>query len=77
MCQNSMPTAQQVVSMIRDLDGKIEIGMPGFRLKDYRKFKNNSKRLRRALENLVHSLYGLEAAQSTKIVEQLASGLLA
>jgi len=77
ICQNSMPTEQQVVSMIRDLDGKTEIGTPGFRLKGYRKFKNNSKRLRQALENLVHSLYGLEAAQSTKIVEQLACGLLA
>lgn len=77
MCQKSMPTEQQVVSMIQGLDGKTETGMPCFRLKDYRKFKGNSERLRQALGNLVRSLYGLEEVQSTGIVERLACGLLA
>ena len=78
LCRNSIPTEAQVVAMVRALDGKDAApGLPAVRLKEYRKFRHNAKRLHGKLSTLLHSLYGIQPGSSPAVIAELASGLLA
>jgi hypothetical protein len=74
LCQAVRPTDDEIVEMIEKHNEHAAFGVS---FKKLRRRKQNPDQLRRAVTNLVKTLYSLKSDESAPIVESLVRGLLA